>query len=511
MTLAAEALPDDPETLKAMLIAERIRSERLAQIIKDMQRHRFGRRAEALPADQLLLALEDAEQSQAEAAAEAEAKSPPKREEARRKRRANRGALPSHLPRSRRPSTSRARPARAAAANCTGSAKRSARSSTSFPRSSACWSCGGPNTPAAPARTLSSRRRRRRELIEGGLPTEALVAQVLVSKYADGLPLYRQAQIYDRHGFDSTARRSPTGSAGRRSTAADPRRAFSPHLRSSTKLFADETTAPCLIPAEGGQRPASSGPMRETIARGAARTRPPSPMSTRPTGRRRSRSCTLQDSRAFSRSTVTPDIVRWLRRATSASPAAGRHVRRRFYDRAVAEASPIAHEALQRIALLYAIEKGHSRALSRRTARRSPGTIVSHSRRTRTLAAREARAHQQEEQTRRGDPLRAPRWEGLCRFLDDGRVEIDSNTVERSIRPLAKRVSLCSPSLSVCKHWKRVRVGSATRAALPGHRGFHRFRHEVGGAYLMRRARNDLHGRKDVGLYQAPYRVACDA
>src|SRR5436305_8677341 len=79
MPLAAEALPDDPETLKAMLIAERIRSERLAQIIKDMHRHRFGRRAETLPADQLLLALEDAEQSEAEDAAEAEAQSPPLR------------------------------------------------------------------------------------------------------------------------------------------------------------------------------------------------------------------------------------------------------------------------------------------------------------------------------------------------------------------------------------------------------------------------------------------------
>ena len=49
-----------------------------------------------------------------------------------------------------------------------------------------------------------------------------------------------------------------------------------------------------------------------------------------------------------------------------------------------------------------------------------------------------AGAHQQEEQARRGDPLCAlARWEGLSRFLDDGRIEIDSNTVERSIRPLA--------------------------------------------------------------------------
>ena len=73
MTQAAEVLPDDPETLKAMLIAERQRGERLIQIIKDLQRHRFGRRAESLPEDQLLLALEDAEQREAAAAAEAEA------------------------------------------------------------------------------------------------------------------------------------------------------------------------------------------------------------------------------------------------------------------------------------------------------------------------------------------------------------------------------------------------------------------------------------------------------
>ena len=53
MTQAGEALPDDPETLKAMLIAERQRTERLVQIIKDLQRHRFGRRAESLPDDQL--------------------------------------------------------------------------------------------------------------------------------------------------------------------------------------------------------------------------------------------------------------------------------------------------------------------------------------------------------------------------------------------------------------------------------------------------------------------------
>jgi len=49
-----------------MLIAERIRSERLVQIIKELQRHRFGRGAQTLPANQLLLALEDVEQGEAQ-------------------------------------------------------------------------------------------------------------------------------------------------------------------------------------------------------------------------------------------------------------------------------------------------------------------------------------------------------------------------------------------------------------------------------------------------------------
>ena len=57
MTVMADTLPDDPGTLKAMLLAERARVERLQQIIKELQRHRFGRRAETLPEDQLLLGL----------------------------------------------------------------------------------------------------------------------------------------------------------------------------------------------------------------------------------------------------------------------------------------------------------------------------------------------------------------------------------------------------------------------------------------------------------------------
>ena len=53
------------------------------------------------------------------------------------------------------------------------------------------------------------------------------------------------------------------------------------------------------------------------------------------------------------------------------------------------------------------------------------------------MAARQAPPDQPENQARRGDRYALSRWDGLCRFLEDGRVEIDSNIVERSIRPIA--------------------------------------------------------------------------
>src|SRR6266852_4954731 len=99
MTVPTDSLPDDPGTLKAMLLAERTRAERLEQIIKELQRHRFGRRAETLPEDQLLLGFEEVEQTAAGEEADHEAKSPAEREARTSKRRANRGSLPSHLPR----------------------------------------------------------------------------------------------------------------------------------------------------------------------------------------------------------------------------------------------------------------------------------------------------------------------------------------------------------------------------------------------------------------------------
>ena len=84
MRSVTEILPDDPDLLKAMVLAERAESERLRQIIKELQRHRFGRRAETLPEEQLQLGLEEAEQVEAAGQAESEEAAPARAQNARR-------------------------------------------------------------------------------------------------------------------------------------------------------------------------------------------------------------------------------------------------------------------------------------------------------------------------------------------------------------------------------------------------------------------------------------------
>ena len=373
MTPAVDALPDDPETLKAMLIAERIRSERLVQILKDMQRHRFGRRAETLPADQLLLALEDVEQSEAETAAEAEAKSQATRAEGARKRRANRGALPPHLPRIE---------------------------SIVDVESKACPCCGGElhrigedvseklDVVPAQFRVLVVRRPKYAcracedvvvqapapaRLIEGGLPTEATVAHVLVAKYADHLPLYRQAQIYERQGIQLD-RSTLADWVGRAAFHLRPiRERILANLRSSAKLFADETTAPVLDPGRGRTKTGQLWAYARDDRPWGGTDPPAVAYVYAPDRRRRSRSRILPASRAFSRSTATPAIARSPRRATSASPSAGRTCAAASTNASSPKPRRSPPRRCNASRALCRRER-HPRPRPRRTPRRPPGT-----------------------------------------------------------------------------------------------------------------------------------------
>lgn len=112
------------------------------------------------------------------------------------------------------------------------------------------------------------------------------------------------------------------------------------------------------------------------------------------------------------------------------------HVRRRFYELAAAGPAPIASEALRRIADLYKIEddiRGQSaderRAMRQENSRAIAADLEPWLREKLGLIS---------QKTKLAEAIRytLSRWQGLSRFLD-GRIEIDSNTVERSIRPIA--------------------------------------------------------------------------
>ena len=272
-------------------------------------------------------------------------------------------------------------------------------------------------------------------LIEGGLPTEATVAQVLVSKYADHLPLYRQAQIYARQGINLD-----------RSTLADwvGRAAFMLRpvherllatLKGSAKLFADETTAPVLDPGRGRTKTGQlwayardDRPWGGSDPPGVAYVYAPDRKAERPIAHLAGFNGILQvDGYGGYRVLAERGDVQlafcWA------------HVRRRFYELAAAGPAPIASEALERIAGLYAIEtdiRGRS-AEERRAVRQDKSRPIVDDLEP-WLRAKLALISQK---TKLAEAIRyaLSRWDGLTRFLDDGRIEIDSNVVERTIRP----------------------------------------------------------------------------
>jgi len=265
MTDSINDLPDDIEQLKAMLLAERSEkarlashNERLLHMLRQLRRNHFGRKSERLSDDQFNLGLEDLETAIASGEAgveKADATLPASRT---RQRRVNRGHLPAHLPREEiviEPQSKRC-PCCGGDLHVIGE-DRSERLDkipakyrvivTRRPKY-ACRTCertGADDTagiiqaPAPP------------RLIEGGLPTEAMVADIVVSKYAWHLPLYRQAQMMAAEGItiDRSTLAHWVGFAAFELMPVYDRLVAS--LKSSNKLFADETRCPVLDPGRG--------------------------------------------------------------------------------------------------------------------------------------------------------------------------------------------------------------------------------------------------------------------
>ncbi|CAM4361891.1 MULTISPECIES: IS66 family transposase [Sphingomonadaceae] len=408
--------------------------ERLQSIIDAFMRHRFGARSEQLDPDQLQLGLEDVETALGQARAAREAVSPQSKSD--RQRKTNRGSLPAHLERIEQvvDVEDKACPCCGGALHQIGEdvAERLDVVPTTFrvlvtrrPRYG-CRSCESAVVQApAPAR-----------IVEGGIPTEALIAQVLVAKYADHLPLYRQAQIYARQGIQLD-RSTLADWVGRAAWYLRPLRDhILERLRRSERLFADETTAPVLNPGTGrtktGQLWAYA---RDDRPWGGAD--PPMVAYVYAADRKSERAeAHLGDFAGILQVDGYGGYTALAKRRQQIQLAfCWSHVRRKFYE--LADKSPVAIEVLRRVAMLYAIEaevRGSS-AEQRRALRveRARGVVDD------LRLYLDARLRQVSAKSKLAEAIRYAlnRWAGLTVFLDDGRVELDSNTVERSIRPIA--------------------------------------------------------------------------
>jgi transposase len=449
--LPPHGIPSDPDVLRAFvleIIAERdaaiARCAKLEHLLRVARNAQYGRSCEKLSADQFEFALEDVEQAVATLEAEEDKTSPAKGRERAAKRRANRGALPEHLPRI----VETIAPENTNCA-CCGSAMHEIGADesqrldivpaqyrvivTRRPKF-ACRACSGTVTQApAPER-----------LIKGGLPTERLVAHVLAAKYQWHLPLYRQAQMMAVQGLvlDRSTLAFWVGyAAGELAPVYERLKA---NLLSSAKIGVDETPAPVLDPGRGRTKTGYFWAIARDDRPWQGKD-PPGVAYTYAPGRGAVHALRLLDNYTgivqcdgYSAYKTLTDPGRNSDGADSIELAfCWSHLRRRFVEIERSAPAPTAKEALGRIAQLYAIE----RSLRGRPAEERRRARQAHSKplvtalkswfedRLKILSGKSPTA----EAIRYG----LNHWDGLIRFLDDGRIELDTNSVERAMRPIA--------------------------------------------------------------------------
>jgi transposase len=440
----AADLPNDVETLKglvlehsveleaakALVICQKLELEKLRFEIACLKRLKYGRSSEQLDAKltQMQLTLEDLEASLAETPERL--RPAPKEAAAKPARR----PLPAHLPRAEVVHESSCTcPA------CGGTLRRLGEDVSEMleyipgryqvirhvrPKFS-CAACQTIVQAAAPSRPIAR-----------GLAGPGFLAHVLVSKYADHLPLYRQSQIYAREGLDLD-RSTLADWVGGASELLEPLvSSLGRYVLRAQKIHGDDTPVPVLCPGRGttkqgrlwtyvrDDRPAASSEPPAVLFRYS-----PDRKGERPKGHLASFTGVLQADAYAGFDRLYGERIQ--------EAACWAHVRRKFYDLHVAHASPIAAEALDRIGRLYGIESDirgrpadERRAV--RQARAGPelealhawlqSTVTSLSRKSElALAIRYALSH----------------WTALTRYRDDGRLEIDNNAAERALRAVA--------------------------------------------------------------------------
>jgi transposase len=273
--------------------------------------------------------------------------------------------------------------------------------------------------------------------IERGLAGPGLLAHVLVAKYCDHQPLYRQAEMYAREGVE-LERSTLADWVGGASRLLEPLvEALRRHVMSACKVHADDTPVPVLAPGNGKTKTGrlwtyvrDDRPAGDSTPAAVWFAYSPDRRGEHPREHLRSFRGTLQAD-------AYAGFHHLYENGTIQEAACWAHVRRKFYELQVAHASPLAAQALKRIAELYAIE-GEIRG-------RPPEERLS-IRNTRARPLLEALRHWLETTlaavSRKSEIAAAiryalGRWRALLRYCEDGHLEIDNNAAERALRAVA--------------------------------------------------------------------------
>jgi transposase len=446
--LSRPTLPDlnalDADALKALILVQHDQLlsrdheiEHLKLLIAKLQRMQFGRRSEkvARQIEQLELKLEELESARAEAVTAAPEQAAtgnvdvPAAKPSRR-------ALPAHLPRE----IHRHEPTEPCCPKCGGTLTKLGEDVSevleyvpaSFkvirhvrPKLS-CTGCDAIVQASAPSRP-----------IERGQAGPGLLAHVITSKYCDHLPLYRQHAMYARDGveIEPSTLADWVGAASR--LVAPLVEALRRYVLSARKVHADETPVPVLAPGNGKTK---TGRLWTYVR------------DDRPSGSKEAPAvwfCYSPDRRGEHPQQHLGEYCGVLQADAYAGfnplyesgriqeAACWAHVRRKFFDLMEAHRSPIATEAVERIAALYRIEaeiRGRSPD-ERREVRQARSRQLLDAMRE-WLEASLAKLSTKSE-TSAAVRYALARWNALARFLDDGHIEIDNNSVERALRAVA--------------------------------------------------------------------------
>jgi transposase len=444
--MAATTLPDlnglDREALKALLVAthERLLSreseiEHLKLLIAQLRRMHFGRRSEKVQRqiEQLELRLEDLEAKQAASQAQRESSASANLAQP---SRPTRRPLPDHLPRE----TRKHEPAEKVCPDCGGQLRSLGEDVSEMleyvparfkvirhvrPKLS-CSACERIVQAAAPTRPIAR-----------GLAGPGLLAHVLVSKYADHLPLYRQSEIYAREGVE-LERSTLADWVGATSALLEPLvEALRRYAFDCSKLHADDTPVPVLAPGTGKTKTGRLWTYVRDDRPSGSQAAPAVWFAYSPDRKGEHPEQHLQKFHGILQADAYAGFNQLYESGRIQEVACWAHVRRKFYDLEQAHASPIATEAMERIGQLYGIEneiRGRP-ADERRQVRQARARPVLESLRGWLESCLT-------KLSRKSDTTVAVRytlslWDALVRYCDDGRLEIDNNAAERELRAVA--------------------------------------------------------------------------